>query len=85
MAPQLCELKKEALVSFCKWQASLLQKIRDIDIKDQQPTHWSPRGRGRGALRGGFRGNEVRGGRNGRGGLMSPAGSCMVHTPVITL
>lgn len=52
MTPQLCELKKEALAFFRKWQNALVQRIREIHIHEAPP-------RGRGA-RGGHRGRGAR-------------------------
>ncbi|KAK1251060.1 hypothetical protein MKX07_005615 [Trichoderma sp. CBMAI-0711] len=66
MTPQLRELKKEALVFFRKWQSTVLQRIRDIAVNEQQTPQGSTRGRGRG-MRGAPRG---RGG-GGRGGGMT--------------
>ncbi len=72
MTPQLSELKKEALTAFKKWQALLLQRLRDINVTEPQlpQAQGATRGRGRGGPRGGagFRGRGGRGG-SGRGGL----------------
>lgn len=78
MTPQLRELKKEALIFFRKWQALVLQRMRDISINDPQVAQGGPRGRGRG-FRGGRgefrgRGGGGRGGRIGRGGLTLATG-----------
>ena len=70
MTPQLSELKKEALAAFKKWQALVLQRLRDITVHDPQSTQAAVRGRGRGGRGGGgFRGRGGRGGGIGRAGL----------------
>ncbi|PTB79254.1 DUF726-domain-containing protein [Trichoderma longibrachiatum ATCC 18648] len=46
MTPQLRELKKEAMVFFRKWQSTVLQRIRDIAVNEQQAPQGSTRGRG---------------------------------------
>ncbi|KAI6780384.1 putative membrane protein-like protein [Emericellopsis cladophorae] len=79
MTPHLRELKKEALTFFRKWQASILQRVRDISItvQDQSPTQGALQGRGRGApvVRGPARGGRgARGGRAGRGALTLATG-----------
>lgn len=77
-SPQLQELKKEALVSFVKWQTNLLQKLREIEVRDPQAhlgPMGAPRGRGRGAPRGGGgRGLDRNGNGGGRGGGFAPTG-----------
>ncbi|KAL7937445.1 hypothetical protein V8C35DRAFT_331214 [Trichoderma chlorosporum] len=65
MTPQLRELKKEAMIFFRKWQTTVLQRVRDIAVNDQQCPQGTTRGRGRG-LRGMSRGRG--GGGSGRGG-----------------
>ncbi|KAL7912736.1 hypothetical protein GGI35DRAFT_260975 [Trichoderma velutinum] len=65
MTPQLRELKKEAMIFFRKWQTTVLQRVRDIAVNDQQCLQGSTRGRGRG-LRGAPRGRGGSG--SGRGG-----------------
>jgi hypothetical protein len=75
ITPQLQELRKEALVSFRRWQAAVIQRLRDISIKETGDGQSSFRGRGRGAR--GVRGNRgaARGGRGGgRGGLTLATG-----------
>lgn len=67
IAPQLQELRKEALVFFRKWQTSILQRLRDMHVNETNTPPPSFRGRGRGqpnlrAVRG------ARAGRGGRGG-----------------
>jgi hypothetical protein len=47
MTPQLQELKREAIAFFRKWQAALLQRLRDIGVSDIEPEQASWRGRGR--------------------------------------
>lgn len=75
MTPQLGELKKEALAFFRKWQASILQRIREINVSDPQAVQGNSRGRGRGFIRGGTpRGRGGRGGKTGRGGLTLATG-----------
>ncbi|KFH48609.1 putative membrane protein-like protein [Hapsidospora chrysogenum ATCC 11550] len=74
MTPQLRELKKEALAFFRKWQAVILQRIRDISISDPQSAQGGFRGRGRGVPRAGIRGRGGRGGKTGRGGLTLATG-----------
>lgn len=75
---QLQELKKEAIAFFRKWQASVLQRLRDLAVtvvEDEIP----PRGRGR-AYRGAPRGRGGRGGRtNGRGSAPVPNGTDLNH------
>ena len=61
LTPQLKELKKEALVFFRKWQNSILQRMRDINVNDPAQLQNNVRGRGRG-----MRGSPSRG-RGGRG------------------
>jgi hypothetical protein len=70
MTPQLRELKKEALIFFRKWQAIVLQRIRDIAVNDQPGPQPNTRGRGRG-MRGAPRGGRGGGGRGG-GAIRSP-------------
>ncbi len=68
VTPQLQELKREAIAFFRKWQAALLQRLRDIGVSDIEPEQASWRGRGRG-MRSRSRarvGRAARGG--GRGG-----------------
>lgn len=78
MTPQLRELKKEALAFFRKWQALIVQRLKDITVNDPQASQGAPRGRGRGGFRGGnsFRGRGARGGRTGRGALSLAIGEC---------
>lgn len=79
MTPHLRELKKEALTFFRKWQASVLQRIRDISVtvQDPMPAQGALRGRGRGAstVR-----SSVRGGRSARGGRASRGGALTLAT-----
>jgi hypothetical protein len=80
MTPQLRELKKEALAFFRKWQALIVQRLKDITVNDSQVSQGqtAPRGRGR-AFRGatGLRGRGARGGGGtGRGGLSLAVGEC---------
>lgn len=86
MTPQLRELKKEALAYFRKWQASLLQRLKDIgvnDIQAAQAPQGSFRGRGRGnPIRAVFRGRGGRGGRASRGPLTLATGKYQVDTPL---
>ncbi|KAF4582040.1 DUF726 domain-containing protein [Ophiocordyceps camponoti-floridani] len=72
MAPQLRELKKEALLFFTKWQTAVIQRTREIQVQDT-PAANTRAGRGG---RGGYRGRGGRGGavRNGRGGLTLATG-----------
>ncbi|KAF4979533.1 hypothetical protein FZEAL_4301 [Fusarium zealandicum] len=72
--PQLRELKKEVLVFFRKWQAIVLQRIRDISVMDTNTPQANIRGRGRGSPRGVRGGRVGRGGRGGRGGLTLATG-----------
>ncbi|KAG6000956.1 hypothetical protein E4U43_001452 [Claviceps pusilla] len=67
MTPQLRELKKEALAYLRKWQSSVLQRLREINVNDSIPHVSGSRTRGRGGARGGYRAG--RGGREGRGGI----------------
>ncbi|KAI5466876.1 hypothetical protein BGZ63DRAFT_344656 [Mariannaea sp. PMI_226] len=46
--PQLQELRKEALVSFRRWQSAVLQRVRDIHVAEPGGSHAGCRGRGRG-------------------------------------
>lgn len=69
MTPQLRELKKEALAYLRKWQSSVLQRLREINVNDSIPHVSGSRTRGRGGARGGYRAG--RGGRGGRGGIMA--------------
>ncbi|KAF5008785.1 hypothetical protein FDECE_4959 [Fusarium decemcellulare] len=68
ITPQLRELKKEALVFFRKWQAMVLQRIRDISVMDVEnnQANANARGRGRGSPRGARGARAGRGGRGGR-------------------
>ena len=82
MTPQLCELKREALSFYRKWQAALLQRLRDIGVSDAQASQSSARGRGRGGgLRAAFRGRGGRGGRASRGGLTLATGIDLSQMP----
>ncbi|ATY62202.1 DUF726 domain [Cordyceps militaris] len=69
--PQLQELRNEAVAFFRKWQASVVQRLRDLAVATIEEDV-SRRGRGRGA-RGAPRGRAGRSGRagrqNGRGGI----------------
>lgn len=73
---QLQELKKEAIIHFRKWQANLLQRLRDLAVVNPDEQQAS-RGRGRGyrgaapRARGGGRGGKP----NGRGGATAPIGN----------
>lgn len=71
--PQLQELKKEAVAFFRKWQATVVQRLRDLAVTVAEEDV-SSRGRGRGS-RGSSRGRTPRGGRvNGRGAV-TPIGT----------
>ncbi|PHH73204.1 hypothetical protein CDD82_5610 [Ophiocordyceps australis] len=65
MTPQLCELKKEALTFFRKWQNAIIQRTRDIIVTDASSTSTAQannvRGRGGRGFRGGPRGRGGRG------------------------
>lgn len=79
ITPQLRELKKESLAFFRKWQATILQRLRDVNVTDPSVAQGNTRGRGRGGIRGAFRGRGDRGGRGGisstgRGGLTLATG-----------
>lgn len=78
ITPQLRELKKESLAFFRKWQATLIQRLRDVNVTDPNAAQGNTRGRGRGGFRGAFRGRNDRGGRGGggpsRGGLSLATG-----------
>lgn len=73
MTPQLRELKREALLYFRKWQAAVLQRLRDMSVTEPTTFNTGSRGRGRG-YRGGFRGRGSRGSAPGRGGLTLATG-----------
>lgn len=73
MTPQLQELKREAIAFFRKWQAALLQRLRDIGVSDVEPEQTSWRGRGRG-VRGRGRARAGKNGRGGRGGTTLATG-----------
>ncbi len=76
MTPQLQELKREAIAFFRKWQAALLQRLRDIGVSDIEPEQPGWRGRGRG-IRGRGRTRVGRVGRGGgRGGTTLATGIC---------
>ena len=62
ITPQLQELKKEASMFCRKWQQSVIARLKDLTLTDQNPPQSSFRGRGRG-----FRGASG-GTRGGRGG-----------------
>lgn len=76
ITPQLQELRKEALVSFRRWQALVITRLREISVNDAGVNNQLAfRGRGRGFR--GVRGTRgaVRGGRGGgRGGLTLTTG-----------
>jgi hypothetical protein len=74
MTPHMQELKKEAITSFKKWQNIVLQRVRDIIVKEPETLNTansesllSCGGRGRGA-------SEARGARGQRGGRASRGG-----------
>ncbi|KYK55729.1 DUF726 domain-containing protein [Drechmeria coniospora] len=63
MAPQLRELKKEALLFFRKWQNAIIQRTRELSITDPSAAASNPpRGRGARGARGSFRARSARGG-----------------------
>lgn len=55
LPPQLRELKKEALGYYRKWQTVILQRLRDMQVRESNIPPNSVRGRGRG-VRGAIRG-----------------------------
>lgn len=75
ITPQLQELRKEALVFFRKWQACILQRLRDMNVNEANIPPTNFRGRGRANFRGARGARAGRGGRGGnRGGLTLAAG-----------
>lgn len=70
---QLGELKKETSAFFRKWQANVLQRIKDVHVSESSNARNNQRGRGRGS-RGPSRGRGGYAGRISRGPLTLAAG-----------